>query len=118
MIGFYLDDDSGELPVLRGLAARGWLALRSIEAGTSGWSDDAHMAYAAKERLVLVSANQRDFVKLHVDYMRRGLSHSGIVIAGQRMGIGTRIARLDLLASTLGAGGMANRIEFLSHWSG
>lgn len=116
MIRFYFDDDSGGRAVIRGLQAAGFAATRTIEAGTAGWTDEEHLAFAAQHGFAVVTSNRADFVVLHTEWLTAGRHHSGIVIAEQRLSIGERIVRLTRLAKGTTDDVMRDRIEFLYHW--
>ena len=66
---------------------------------------------------ILFSYNVKDFLALHIRYLRDGKEHAGIVLAKQKQfGIGEQMRRLLHLTSELTAEEMQNRLEFLSAW--
>ena len=79
----YLDEDVDVL-LADLLAARGFDCLTSVNAGHSGWSDEAHLEYALQESRILISHNRADFEQLAVGWWSLQKEHAGIVLAGRR----------------------------------
>lgn len=76
----YLDDDVD--PALAGLLRlRGVDAVSSLEAGTTGWADEWHLAQATAEGRALVSYNFHDYLPLAEAWFRAGRGHAGIVLS-------------------------------------
>ena len=116
-IGLYLDEDSMRSAVVRALRARRVDVLTALEAGMIERSDEEHLEYAAKEGRVLYSFNVKDFYRLHQEYLARGRSHAGIILARQQhYSVGKEIRRLLKLVATRSVEEMRNRVEFLSAW--
>ena len=103
--------------LVRALRARRVDVLTALEAGMIERSDEEHLEYAAKEGRVLYSFNVKDFYRLHQEYLARGRSHAGIILARQQhYSVGKEIRRLLKLVATRSAEEMRNRVEFLSAW--
>lgn len=117
MGGAYFDDDSESRAVVRGLLAAGVSAVRATEVRMRGQPDHEHLSYAAAHRLVLVTANRGDFLRLHGEWMALGRAHSGIIIVPQqRYSPGEIVRRLARVLSSLSLEEFENRVEFLSNW--
>jgi len=118
MLRLYMDEDSMDQALVRGLRARGVDILTAEDAGMIQSNDPDHLAYAAAERRVLCTFNVGDFWTLHGEYLAAGRSHAGIVLMPQqRYGVGEQLRRLLRLAVTLSSDDMINRAEFLSAWA-
>lgn len=118
MLRLYMDEDSIDQALIRGLRSRGVDVLTADEAGMMERKDPEHLAYAAAERRVLCTFNVGDFWTLHGEYLAHGRSHSGMVLMPQqRYGVGEQLRRLLRLAVTLSPDAMVDRAEFLSAWA-
>ena len=115
-LGQYLDDDTGMPSLTRQGNQRGLHVVRSDDVGMRGATDDKHLEFAAREGLMLVTCNLRDFQKLHTDWVAAGRRHSGIMIVDQRLSLGERIRVLLWLAEAAGPDDFAGRLEFLEDW--
>lgn len=103
--------------LVRALRARGVDVLTALDAGMIERSDEEHLEYATKEGRVLYSFNVGDFYRLHQEYLARGKSHAGIILARQqRYTAGEQMRRLLKLIATKSAEKMKNQVEFLSTW--
>ena len=80
---FYLDED---LPAaIAGLLRRrGPDAVSAHELGHLHWTDEAQLAYAARDRRVLVTRNANHFIDLCREAIRLRRPHAGIVICSHR----------------------------------
>jgi hypothetical protein len=97
-IKFYFDDDSDDRRVMRALRGRGIDVLGPLEAGLASAEDSVHLAFARRERRVLVSGNVRDFPRLHAAALTAGDPHCGIVLIIRRSrSIGERVRGLEAL---------------------
>ena len=77
------------------LRARGFDVLTSFEAGMNAQTDDAQLSFAASQGRLLLTANARDFARLHRDWLCQGRPHSGIMlIPQQRYSTGEIVRRL------------------------
>ena len=79
--------------------------------------DPEQLEFAIRQERVLFSYNVGDFSALHIEYLREGKEHAGMVLAKQKQfGIGEQMRRLLHLTSVLTAEEMQNQLEFLSSW--
>jgi hypothetical protein len=117
VFALYLDEDSGDLDVVAGLRRAGVDVVRSADVGMGGATDEEHLARAASLGRALVSANVRDFAKLHGEWARNGRPHAGLVlVTQQRYSKGELVRRLLALESARTASEMRNAVEFLARW--
>jgi len=104
---FYLDE-SVNVVVASGLRRRGIEVETAVESGNLGLPDDAQLAYAVNNDLVIVT-HDADFLTIAMD-----TSHKGIVYAHlQKYRIGDLIRRLKLLWEIVERDDMLNHVEFL-----
>lgn len=82
-IEFYLDEDVSVV-VAELIRARGFVVTTTLAAGQRGKSDSEQLAYAAGQRMTLVTHNRVDFELLARQYFDSGQHHSGIIVAVQR----------------------------------
>ena len=59
--------------------------MTTAEAGRNGQSDPLQLEFAATNERAIVTANQRDFVPLHRDWILAGRSHAGIIVLTQQV---------------------------------
>lgn len=79
--------------------------------------DDEQLAFASSLGRVLYSYNVGDYLRVHSDWLTKGRSHSGIVLARQQTSsIGEELRCLLRLIAVTPAEEMENRISFLSDW--
>lgn len=98
-------------------SSRGTSTLSEARMSACGESPNAeHLAYAAEHGRTLITANRRDFLELHWEWLGRERSHSGIVIMKQRVSTGEQIRALSLMSETVNRGLMTSRLEYLSDW--
>lgn len=82
----YLDEDTTDARIASSLRLAGVDCLTTLEAGNAGLDDEGQLAFAAAEGRALLSANRRDFFRLHRDWMNEDRVHCGILlISHQRM---------------------------------
>lgn len=113
----YIDDDSGARALADRAQKSSITLVRSDEAGLRGASDNVHMAFAAENGLVLVTANARDFVPLHWQWMAQGRHHSGLIIATQGLSVGERIRRLLEFCTAADPDDLVDTVFYLTQWS-
>jgi predicted nuclease of predicted toxin-antitoxin system len=107
-VRFYLDE---HIPkgVVEGLRRRGVDVLTVQEAGRAGDSDEKQLAFAARERRVLVTFDD-DFLRLDA----AGALHTGIVFSQTgRLTVGEMIESLMLISNVIEPSEMKNHIEFI-----
>lgn len=90
-------------------------AVTTPEASRLGQSDESQLSWAASEGRALVTFNVAHFAQLHVDWLRNGRHHAGIIVSSQRS-IRDVVRRLSNLAKQLEAESLHDRLEFLSDW--
>src|SRR4051812_5720825 len=104
MLPLYMDEDSMEQALVRGLQARGTDVLTALDAGMIERSDADHLEWAAAAGRVLCTFNVGDFWTLHSTYLAEGRNHAGIILMPQqRYGVGELLRRLLRLMRTLSA---------------
>lgn len=78
VLRLYIDEDSAS-HVLRSLLEQSGIdALSTQTAGMSGASDEAQLEYARVAGRVILSANRKDFARLHTHWMQAGRDHAEI----------------------------------------
>jgi len=117
-VRLYFDADAMQRAVVRGLRARGVDAITANVAGIAGATDEEQLEFARNDGRVLFSFNSSDFQRIHTQYLSRGETHAGIILASQQQySIGERIRRLLRLVATRSAEEMRDCLEFLSDWN-
>jgi hypothetical protein len=76
----YLDDDLDGNILISLLQHAGHAVVSPRVVGTRGVLDPAHLRYAADHDLVLLTANAKDFLALHVQWQQEGQEHSGMLL--------------------------------------
>ncbi len=80
---FYFDEDVSVV-VARIMRAHGFEVVCAKEVKLRSKSDEEQLRFAAKEGRIFVTHNIKDFIKLHKDYIDKGLRHNGIILAIRR----------------------------------
>jgi hypothetical protein len=62
------------------LHSRGVDVTTAVEEGTLGLDDEAQLLYATRLQRVIVSHNQKHFLRLHAQFRREGRAHAGIML--------------------------------------
>ncbi len=107
-VKFYTDEHV-PLAIAKGLRLRGAHVLTAQEAQTLGFTDEEHLAFAEKEKRVLITFDA-DFLRLHA----KGIPHAGIAfVSSKEKIIGEIIRGLLLIFEMLDASEIKNKIEFL-----
>lgn len=84
-IRLYLDEDSMDRALVRGLRARGADVLTAFEAGMIEKEDEQHLEWATAENRALFSFfNLVDFCRIHASFTLGGKGHAGIIVAQQQ----------------------------------
>jgi hypothetical protein len=95
VIKLYLDEDMSRHQLVWALRARGFDVSSSFAAGMNGQSDASQLRFAASQGRMVLTANVRDFVQFHKDWLGQGRPHSGIVLVPQqRYSTGEIVRRL------------------------
>jgi hypothetical protein len=107
-IRFHLDEHVSPA-VAAGLRLRGIEVTTALEAGLGGAADSEHLAFALRERRVIVT-HDRHFPQLHAV----GARHAGIAYCyQQKYSVGELIRALVLLRDCLSNDEMDGSLEFL-----
>lgn len=114
-IRLYLDEDTINRALIKGLRARNLDILSAHEAGLVTIPDYEHLKHASSLDRVIFTFNTRDYARLHVQWLTEGQSHAGIIVSAQ-VDIGLIIRRILRLVDTLTMNDMKDRLEFLSNW--
>lgn len=110
---YYFDDNMGSRAVVAALQAAGIDVLTADSAGNRSKSDAEHLAFAAENGFVLVSADRGDFSAMHWQWISAGRTHAGIVIAADRMPVGAIVRALAALDAEWGGAGLTNQLVYL-----
>src|SRR4051794_30703405 len=78
----YTDEDVTDRLALL-LRERGYESERALEAGTTGFTDEEQLVFAASQDRTLLTYNRRDFSVLAKRWQDAGRSHSGIILSRQ-----------------------------------
>jgi hypothetical protein len=103
-------------PTIAGLRRLG-IEIEPCDAfGMRGAADEAHLEFATGIGRVLVSANMRDFDRLHRKWMAAERAHAGIVLVRQRTAIGDQIRGLSRIHAHREPEEVANVAIYLENW--
>jgi hypothetical protein len=117
VIALYVDEDSMHSGLLAGLRARGFDVLTTTEAAIRSASDEDQLDLARERGRALLTANVRDFARLHRECLAAGRHHPGITVRPRAPArIGDQIEALVRLASEINQEEMTDRLEFLANW--
>ncbi len=114
MIKLYLDEDVPEA-VAMGLELRGYDVLTVREAGRKGQSDIQQLRFSATEGRAIITFNIADFCKIHVEFLRKNIQHSGIILSRQ-LPVGVIVKALLKLLSERTPKDISNNVVWLSDW--
>ncbi len=81
-ISLYLDEDVRVL-LAEILRNRGYNAYHVLEVERTGKSDSEQLAYAARNRMAILTHNIKDYVILSRNYAEQGKTHFGIIVSNQ-----------------------------------
>ena len=115
-VELYLDDDTGIRALQRQARAAGLVVVRSDDVEMRGAPDEAHLRFASRSGMVLVTCNVKDFRSLHLTWLGRGDAHAGIILASPDIPVGERVRRLLFLAGVAEPEDFANSVEWLRDW--
>jgi|SRR5262249_11537392 len=76
---YYLDEDLSHRIAER-LRQANISCTSAHEEGAEGWSDEAQLEKAGRERRCLVTRNRNDFIEMTVQFYRDGREHAGVLI--------------------------------------
>ncbi len=112
MIKLYFDEDVPEA-IAKALRLRGYDVVTVKEAARKGMTDIDQLNYASSENRVILTFNVADFIKIHIDFINKGLSHSGIILSKQ-LSIGVIVKALLRLLPDITPDKAGNNIMWLS----
>lgn len=107
----YLDEDVSALLAIL-LRARGIDTTTAREEQMLGRSDPDQLQQAVKSGRAIVTHNRVDFEEIHIEYIARGITHFGIIVA-QRRDVYEIARHLGLLLDTLTADEVTNRLLYI-----
>jgi predicted nuclease of predicted toxin-antitoxin system len=116
MFPIFLDENRLDRGLIRSLQALGLDVLTSADAGLNGQSDEAQLQTAADLKRVIITADKKDFPRIHWEWVGAGKQHAGIVIAKTDYSIGEQSRRLLRVMAQFSSDEMKNRLEYLSNW--
>lgn len=114
MIKLYLDEDIHE-DIAMALRLRGYDVKTTKEAGNKGLSDIEQLKYASAKRRVIISCNISDFNRLHSEFIKKGLGHSGIILSKQ-LPVGIIVKALLRMLSNIDSEEIRNNVVWVSDW--
>ena len=76
----YLDDDLDFSILFRRLSQSGHQVISPRAISNRGITEEEHLRYAADNLLVLLTANSRDFVRLHQIWLSQSRQHAGVLV--------------------------------------
>jgi predicted nuclease of predicted toxin-antitoxin system len=113
-IKIYTDEDIAS-GIAKALKRRGFEVSTTPEYGNFEFTDEKQLAFATSIEATILTHNVQDFPRIHYEFMGKGVSHNGIIVAKQ-VPIGEVVRRLLRLTAELTAGDMNDRLEYLSNW--
>jgi len=113
-IKIYTDEDIAS-GIAKALKRREFEVSTTPEHSNFELTDEGQLEFATSIGAAILTHNVKDFPRIHYEFMEKGLSHKGIIVAKQ-VSIGEVVRRLLRLAAELTAKDMENRLEYLSNW--
>ncbi|MEO0352728.1 MAG: DUF5615 family PIN-like protein [Cyanobacteria bacterium P01_A01_bin.15] len=111
-IQLYIDEDvHGSLG--KALRQQGFDATDVHESQREGLSDLEQLEFAIQEERAIFSFNAADYIELHIEFLKAGKSHSGIIISKQRP-LGETLQRLLKLLDQVSIDEIRNQLRWLS----
>ena len=110
-IRLYLDEDVHRR-VASALKLRQFDVVSTHEAKHWGLSDEKQLTLASADGRALFTFNPPDYMRLHVEWLRNGKEHSGIIVSNQ-LPIGETVRRLLNLLNRVTADEMRNQVYWL-----
>jgi hypothetical protein len=110
-VRLYLDEDVHRR-VATALRLRHFDVVSAHEVQRWGLSDEQQLSYAASEGRALFTYNAVDYVGLHLDWLRSGQEHHGIIVSDQ-LPIGETVRRLLRLLNRVAADEMHTELLWL-----
>lgn len=109
---FYFDEDVSVIAA-KVIRSHGFKVVCASEVKGCGKPDEEQLKYAAKNNHILVTHNIRDFINLHRDSLKKGLHHSGIILAVRRRDNYEFARRLLGLLQEIGSDGLIDQIRYV-----
>ncbi|MDZ7360801.1 MAG: DUF5615 family PIN-like protein [candidate division KSB1 bacterium] len=79
-IKLYLNENLSD-EIAKRLRADGIDAVSSHESGMDTQDDYAQMQFAVSHERAIVSINKKDFIRLHLEYIKNGKEHWGVILS-------------------------------------
>ena len=111
----YLDEDTMRDRLVAGLRSEGQDVVTTFEAGNSGSDDLEQLLFASGGGRAILTANGRDYARLHDGWMAEGRSHAGIIVLShQRITTGLLLTKLLRLLATRDSREMQDAILYMN----
>jgi len=95
LLRFYIDEDSAERSLISAFRNSGLDVVTVLDVGRQSLSDQEQLIWATEQNRIIYSYNQRDFCRLHSEFLALGKSHAGIILSLQkRYSIGQQLQGL------------------------
>jgi hypothetical protein len=116
-ICLYLDEDTIKTALVKALRNADLDVITVVDAGMLGRSDEEQLNWSTEQKRVIYSFNIGDFCKLHKNYVIRGKTHTGIILAPQQQySIGRQLTGLLKLVAAYSPEDMMNQLVFLNSY--
>lgn len=103
--------------LVKALRSRGVPVITVLDAGRTEKTDEDQLVFATAHECVLYTFNVGDFHRLHMNWIRIGREHAGMILAPQqRFSVGEQLRRILRIRARAAAVSMRNQVEFLSDW--
>jgi hypothetical protein len=118
MLGtIYVDEDAMDSDLIAALRSRGVPSITASDAGLIGKPDEEQLVFAAAHGCAVYTFNVSDFYQLHIEWVRAGREHAGMILSPQqRFSVGEQLRRILRLRAAITIEGMQNQVEFLGNW--
>ena len=117
MIALYLDEDSKDRDLIAAIRRRGLDVISSGEADMDGAADSRQLEYATSLGRSILTANVRDFARIHGEWLVAGRSHAGLILWFQKdQAISSLVRGVLAVMEGQTRDGMRDRVEWLSDW--
>lgn len=114
MLKLYLDENLPE-SIAKTLILRGYDVLTTFGSGNTGKSDKEQIEFASDDDRALVTFNIKHFSKLHIEYLKSGMTHKGIIFVKQ-MSLGEILNGLINVILTKRQDEIENNVVWLSQF--
>jgi predicted nuclease of predicted toxin-antitoxin system len=111
-IRLYIDEDvHGSIG--EALRRKGYDVISVHDIKRDGLSDAEQLSYAVQEDRAIFSFNAVDYIELHIQYLKDGKKHSGIIISKQ-LPFSETLQRLLKLLEQVSVDEIRNQLRWLS----